>query len=48
MGLGPDEIILGESVVRNAGFEAISVPVEFAGPSDIPVTPQTQQPLTAY
>jgi murein DD-endopeptidase MepM/ murein hydrolase activator NlpD len=35
-------------VVRNAGFEAISVPVEFAGPSDIPVTPQTQQPLTAY
>jgi murein DD-endopeptidase MepM/ murein hydrolase activator NlpD len=35
-------------VVRNAGVEAVSVPVEFAGPSDVPVTPETQKPLTAY
>jgi hypothetical protein len=35
-------------VVRNAGFEAVSVPVEFAGPSDIPVTAVTQKSMTAY
>lgn len=35
-------------VVRNAGMQAVSVPVEFAGPSDIPVTAVTQQSLTAY
>jgi murein DD-endopeptidase MepM/ murein hydrolase activator NlpD len=35
-------------VVRNAGFEPVSVPIEFAGPSDVPVTPATQKMLTAY
>jgi murein DD-endopeptidase MepM/ murein hydrolase activator NlpD len=35
-------------VVRNAGVEAVSVPVEFAGPADIAVTPETHKPLTAY
>jgi murein DD-endopeptidase MepM/ murein hydrolase activator NlpD len=35
-------------VIRNAGFTALSVPIEFAGPSDIPVTPVTQKSLTAY
>jgi murein DD-endopeptidase MepM/ murein hydrolase activator NlpD len=35
-------------VVRNAGMQAISVPVEFAGPSDITVRAVTQQSLTAY
>ncbi len=35
-------------VLRNAGFQATSVPIQFAGPSGIPITPATQQPLTAY
>ena len=35
-------------VQRNGGFAPIAVPIEFAGPSDIPVTPVTQKPLTAY
>ena len=35
-------------VVRNSGVTDESVPIEFAGPSDIPVTPVTQKPLTAY
>lgn len=35
-------------VVRNAGFTAVSVPIQFAGPADIPVTPETQKTLTAY
>ena len=35
-------------VVRNAGSTAVSVPIQFAGPSDIPVTPETQKSLTAY
>jgi murein DD-endopeptidase MepM/ murein hydrolase activator NlpD len=35
-------------VIRNGGIENVSVPVEFAGPSDTPVTPMTQEPLTAY
>jgi murein DD-endopeptidase MepM/ murein hydrolase activator NlpD len=35
-------------VVRNAGFLAVSVPVVFAGPAGIPITPTTQKPLTAY
>lgn len=35
-------------VIRNAGAEPVSVPVEFAGPSNIAVTPMTQQQLTAY
>jgi murein DD-endopeptidase MepM/ murein hydrolase activator NlpD len=35
-------------VVRNAGFTPVSVPIVFAGPSNIPVTPETQKSLTAY
>lgn len=35
-------------VVRNGGFRAVSVPIVFAGPADIPITPTTQKPLTAY
>ena len=36
------------SVIRNAGFTPVSVPIVFAGPSNIPVTPETQKSLTAY
>ena len=35
-------------VIRNAEFTPVSVPIEFAGPSDIPVIPETQKSLTAY
>jgi murein DD-endopeptidase MepM/ murein hydrolase activator NlpD len=35
-------------VIRNAGFTAVSVPVEFAGPSNVAVTPSTGRMLTAY
>jgi murein DD-endopeptidase MepM/ murein hydrolase activator NlpD len=35
-------------VVRNTGFMPVSVPIEFAGPSDLPVIPETQKSLTAY
>jgi murein DD-endopeptidase MepM/ murein hydrolase activator NlpD len=35
-------------VIRNAGFAALSVPIEFAGPSGVPVTPVTGKLLTAY
>jgi murein DD-endopeptidase MepM/ murein hydrolase activator NlpD len=35
-------------VFRNAGFTPVSVPIEFAGPGGIPVTPVTHQMLTAY
>ena len=35
-------------VFRNLGFTPVSVPVQFAGPSDLAVTPQTQAILTAY
>ncbi len=35
-------------VLRNADFTSVSVPIEFAGPSGIPVTPMTGKPLTAY
>jgi murein DD-endopeptidase MepM/ murein hydrolase activator NlpD len=35
-------------VFRNAGFTSESVPIEFAGPAGIPVTPVTHQTLTAY
>lgn len=35
-------------VFRNVGFTSESVPVQFAGPSDIPITPQTRADLTAY
>jgi len=35
-------------VQRNGGLTPIAVPIEFAGPSDVPVTPETQKSLTAY
>ncbi len=35
-------------VFRNAGFLSQSIPIVFAGPAGIPVTPETQKPLTAY
>ena len=35
-------------VQRNGGTLPIAVPVVFAGPSDVPVTPQTHIALTAY
>ena len=35
-------------VVRNADYSAVSVPIEFAGPSGIPITPVTGRSLTAY
>ena len=36
------------AVVRNANFTAVSMPIEFAGPSGTPVIPVTQKSLTAY
>jgi len=36
------------AVIRNAGMYAESVPVQFAGASGVPVTPQTGMMLTAY
>ena len=36
------------AVIRNAGAENVSVPVQFAGIGGIGVTPATQMPLTAY
>lgn len=35
-------------VIRNAGFTMVSVPVEFAGPANVAVTPLTGKMLTAY
>lgn len=35
-------------VFRNDNFQSVSVPIEFAGPSDIPITPKTRSSLTAY
>jgi murein DD-endopeptidase MepM/ murein hydrolase activator NlpD len=35
-------------VQRNGGTLPIAVPFEFAGPSDIPVTPESHKSLTAY
>jgi murein DD-endopeptidase MepM/ murein hydrolase activator NlpD len=35
-------------VIRNAGFTAVSVPIEFAGPSGLAIVPVTQKLLTAY
>jgi murein DD-endopeptidase MepM/ murein hydrolase activator NlpD len=35
-------------VIRNAGFQGLSVPIEFAGPGGVPVTPKTHDSLTAY
>jgi murein DD-endopeptidase MepM/ murein hydrolase activator NlpD len=36
------------AVIRNAGLEDVSVPVQFAGIAGVPVSPVTQMPLTAY
>jgi murein DD-endopeptidase MepM/ murein hydrolase activator NlpD len=36
------------AVVRNAGKENVSVPVQFAGIGGVGITPATQMPLTAY
>jgi murein DD-endopeptidase MepM/ murein hydrolase activator NlpD len=36
------------AVVRSTGDAVVSVPVQFAGVRDIPVTAQTRMPLTAY
>jgi murein DD-endopeptidase MepM/ murein hydrolase activator NlpD len=35
-------------VIRNADFEPISLPIQFAGPAGIPITPTTNSSLTAY
>jgi Peptidase family M23/Domain of unknown function (DUF4124) len=35
-------------VQRNGGTLPLAVPIEFAGPADIPVTPETNKSLTAY
>ena len=35
-------------VQRNGGTLPLAVPIEFAGPSDIPVTPESHKSLTAY
>lgn len=36
------------AIVRNGGFENISIPVQFAGSGGVAVTPVNQAPLTAY
>jgi len=36
------------AVWRNSGSVDVSVPVQFAGPGGLAVTPATAQPLTAY
>ena len=36
------------AVVRNTGFDDVSVPVQFSGPAGAPVAPLTQMALTAY
>ena len=36
------------AVIRNAGLENVSVPIQFAGTGNVPVSPVTQMPLTAY
>ena len=36
------------AVLRNAGTEDVSIPIEFAGIADVAVTPITQMALTAY
>jgi murein DD-endopeptidase MepM/ murein hydrolase activator NlpD len=35
-------------VQRNGGTLPLAVPIEFAGPSDLPVTPESHKSLTAY
>jgi len=36
------------AVIRNAGLEDVSVPIQFAGIAGVPVSPVNQMPLTAY
>jgi murein DD-endopeptidase MepM/ murein hydrolase activator NlpD len=36
------------AVIRNAGLLAVSLPIQFSGPSSAPVTPQQGMQLTAY
>ena len=36
------------AVLRNAGLQAESVPIQFSGPSGVAITPQTDMMLTAY
>jgi len=36
------------AVVRNAGDEDVSIPVEFAGLAGVPLTPVDRRPITAY
>lgn len=36
------------AVVRNDGMTVLSVPIVFAGPNGVPVTPETHKELTAY
>ncbi len=36
------------AVMRNSGYEDVSVPIQFAGIAGVPVVPVTQMPLTAY
>ncbi|HVW71372.1 MAG TPA: peptidoglycan DD-metalloendopeptidase family protein [Steroidobacteraceae bacterium] len=36
------------AVIRNDGMTVLSVPIVFAGPSGLPVTPETHKELTAY
>jgi murein DD-endopeptidase MepM/ murein hydrolase activator NlpD len=36
------------AVVRNAGDEDVSIPVQFAGLADVPLAPVDRRPLTAY
>jgi len=35
-------------VLRNAGLQAESVPIQFSGPGGVAITPQTDMMLTAY
>jgi murein DD-endopeptidase MepM/ murein hydrolase activator NlpD len=36
------------AVIRNAGSQAVSVPIQFSGPAATAVTPQQHMMLTAY
>jgi murein DD-endopeptidase MepM/ murein hydrolase activator NlpD len=36
------------AVLRNAGLQAESVPIQFSGPGGVAITPQTDMMLTAY
>jgi len=36
------------AVIRNAGLKSVSVPIEFSGPTEAPITPQQNAMLTAY